>query len=497
MIAATVNTDVVELSFKGRRRELYLNADHLEYRTGEYLIVQADRGEDIGVVVLSSHPMTKGVGMALPGSAPGAPPVPIEPPAREDNRLKDGHHQREGRGNRPDTHPSQLKRILRRATMDEIVRVADLRDKEEEASRSARSKVLEHKLDMKLVDVEYQFDGNRITFYFTAEQRVDFRDLVKDLATIFRTRIELRQIGVRDESGRLGGVGVCGRPLCCTTWIREFAPITLKMAKEQNLSLSPSKLSGVCGRLKCCLRYEIEFYQQAQKIYPRLGAQLTYNNRPMQVVKVDIFKEGVFLLDDDRESHWVALTDLPEIPREDRLSFKKKKSAGGQGGCGNVSAGGCGAGRGEARSSGGCGSGGGCGSKSEAGESKGGCSTGGARPAPNSRPAGNATGNPRYQPRDPRKSGGFPPTRPEESPGEAASPPAPVPPPEPAPPRSGGPSLRPVEPAPRPMIGTPVPTPPGSAETPGSAPPPFASRSQRRRGHGNRPRPGGRPPSGG
>ena len=499
MIAATVNTDVVELSFKGRRRELYLNADHLEYRTGEYLIVQAERGEDIGVVVLSSHPMTKGVDVPPPGSAPGAhaansPPAEA-PRAREDNRLKDGHHQREGRGNRPETKPSQLKRILRRATMDEIARVADLRDKEEEASRNARSKVLEHKLDMKLVDVEYQFDGNRITFYFTAEQRVDFRDLVKDLAGIFRTRIELRQIGVRDESGRLGGVGVCGRPLCCTTWIREFAPITLKMAKEQNLSLSPSKLSGVCGRLKCCLRYEIEFYQQAQKIYPRLGAQLTFKERPMQVVKVDIFKEGVFLLDDDRESHWVPLADLPEIPREDRLSFKKKKSAGGQGGCGNVNAGGCGAGRGEARSSGGCGSGGGCGSKSDAGDSKGGCGTA-ASARPTSRPAaggGCGTGNPRYQPRDPRKAAGYPSTRAEESAGgeTPSSPPAApaTPPSAPTPPRGS-------EPASRPMIGTPVPPPaPGAPETPGATPSPFTGRSPRRRGHGNRPRPGNRPPS--
>jgi|GEM_PF-485404 len=489
MIAATVNTDVVELSFKGRRRELYLNADHLEYRTGEYLIVQADRGEDIGVVVLSSHPMTKGAGMSLLAPPPGVPasltPAVDAPPPREDNRLKDGHHQREGRGNRPETKPSQLKRILRRATMDEIARVVDLRDKEEEASRSARKKVLEHKLDMKLVDVEYQFDGNRITFYFTAEQRVDFRDLVKDLAAIFRTRIELRQIGVRDESGRLGGVGVCGRPLCCTTWIREFAPITLKMAKEQNLSLSPSKLSGVCGRLKCCLRYEIEFYQQAQKIYPRLGAQLVYQDRPMQVVKVDIFKEGVFLLDDDRESHWVPLTELPEIPREDRLSFKKKKSAGGQGGCGNVSAGGCGAGRGEARSAGGCGSGGGCGSKSGSGESKGGCGTDSARSSPASRPVpASGTGNPRYQPRDPRKSGGFQSTRQEDLP-EGATPP-----PTAEPPRS-------AEPAPRPMIGTPVPPKPGAAETPGGAPTPFAGRSPRRRGHGNRPRQGNPPPSGG
>jgi cell fate regulator YaaT (PSP1 superfamily) len=424
MIAATVNTPVVELSFKGRRRELYLNPDRLEYRTGEHLIVQADRGEDIGVVVLSSHPLTRGgvpahyggegapanggptaagvpheandpeaapspvegeAGEPAPhdvdappvvasAEAPGAPQKPHGPP-----RLTDGA----SRG-KPEPSLKTMRRILRRATMDEIAKIADLRVKEDDASRTARKKILDHKLDMKLVDVEYQFDGNRITFYFTAEQRVDFRDLVKDLASAFRTRIELRQIGVRDESGRLGGVGVCGRPLCCTTWIREFAPITLKMAKEQNLSLSPSKLSGVCGRLKCCLRYELEFYQKAQKTYPRLGAQLVWNSVTCDVVKVDIFREGVWVFDPEREMHWIALADMPEIAREDRLSFKKKKSSGGQGGCGNVNAGGCGAGRGEARAGGGCGtSGGGCGSGGGASAGSGGgggCGGCGTRP---------------------------------------------------------------------------------------------------------------------
>lgn len=331
MIAATVHQPVVQLSFKGRRRELYDNPELLEYRTGELLIVQADRGEDMGVVVLS-----------------------------------------DGSAEKTDGKP--LRKILRRATIEEIARIPELRTREDDAAQVARRKILDHRLEMKLVDVEYQFDGHRITFYFTAEQRVDFRELVKDLAGVFRTRIELRQIGVRDESGRLGGVGVCGRPLCCTTWIREFAPITLKMAKEQNLSLSPSKLSGVCGRLKCCLRFELEFYQQAQKTYPRLGAQVRWNDQTCEVVKVDIFREGVHIIDPEKKVFWIALRDLPEIPREDRLSFKKKKSAGGQGGCGNTAAGGCGAGRGEPRAGGkpanGCGSGAGgcgCGSKPAAG----------------------------------------------------------------------------------------------------------------------------------
>jgi cell fate regulator YaaT (PSP1 superfamily) len=331
VIAATVNSPVVELSFKGRRRESYENTDLLEYRTGEFLIVQADRGEDMGVVVLST-------------SAPARPPE------------KNG----------------SIKRILRRATIDDIGRIGDLRAREEDAGRVARRKILDHRLPMKLIDVEQQFDGNRITFYFTAEQRVDFRELVKDLASVFRTRIELRQIGVRDEAGRHGGVGVCGRPLCCTTWIREFEPITLKMAKEQNLSLSPTKLSGVCGRLKCCLRYELDFYNRAQKIYPRQGARFPWKGNTCEVSRVDIFREGVQVIDPEMQLHWVPLADIPELPREDRLSFKKKKSSGGQGGCGNTSSG-CGASRGESRS-GGCGSGG-CGSGGHNGGGCGGCGT--------------------------------------------------------------------------------------------------------------------------
>jgi cell fate regulator YaaT (PSP1 superfamily) len=349
VIAATVSSPVVELSFKGRRREGYENTDLLEYRTGEYLIVQADRGEDMGVVVLSS----------ANGNGNGRQVEKNGPP----------------------------KRILRRATIDDIARIQDLRQREDEANQVARKKISDHRLPMKLIDVEQQFDGNRITFYFTAEQRVDFRELVKDLASVFRTRIELRQIGVRDEAGRHGGVGVCGRPLCCTTWIREFAPITLKMAKEQNLSLSPTKLSGVCGRLKCCLRYELEFYSQAQKIYPRPGARFSWNGVACEVVKVDIFREGVHVVDPEAASHWIPLTDIPELPREDRLSFKKKKSSGGQGGCGNTG-GGCGAGRGEARSGGSCGSGGGCGSGGSGASSSGssGCGGCGAPPRRPRRP---------------------------------------------------------------------------------------------------------------
>ena len=147
-----------------------------------------------------------------------------------------------------------------------------------------QQKINEHKLDMKLVDVEYTFDNNKILFYFTADGRVDFRELVKDLASIFRTRIELRQIGVRDESKMLGGLGICGRPFCCSTFLGEFQPVSIKMAKEQSLSLNPTKISGTCGRLMCCLKYEQDVYEQLLKITPKVGAIVNSPDGKGQVI---------------------------------------------------------------------------------------------------------------------------------------------------------------------------------------------------------------------
>ena len=146
------------------------------------------------------------------------------------------------------------------------------RQKEREAFKICQEKITKHKLEMNLVDVEYTFDGNKILFYFTADGRIDFRELVKDLAGVFRTRIELRQIGVRDESKMLGGLGVCGRPFCCNTFLGDFQPVSIKMAKEQSLSLNPTKISGTCGRLMCCLKYEQDAYESLLKITPKNGA---------------------------------------------------------------------------------------------------------------------------------------------------------------------------------------------------------------------------------
>lgn len=170
-----------------------------------------------------------------------------------------------------------LKKLIRIATDDDIYTLAENKRKEAEAFEICQKKIASHNLDMKLVDVEYTFDGGKILFYFTADGRVDFRELVKDLASVFRTRIELRQIGVRDESKMLGGLGICGRPFCCGSFLGEFQPVSIKMAKEQGLSLNPAKISGACGRLMCCLKYEQNAYEHLLKITPKPGAIVETN----------------------------------------------------------------------------------------------------------------------------------------------------------------------------------------------------------------------------
>ena len=165
-----------------------------------------------------------------------------------------------------------LKSVIRAATKADLERVKENAEKEKKAFSVCEEKILKHKLDMKLVNVEYTFDGGKILFYFTADGRVDFRELVKDLASVFRTRIELRQIGVRDEAKMLGGFGICGRPFCCKTFLGDFQPVSIKMAKEQGLSLNPVKISGTCGRLMCCLKYEQDAYEHLLRHTPKVGA---------------------------------------------------------------------------------------------------------------------------------------------------------------------------------------------------------------------------------
>ena len=186
-----------------------------------------------------------------------------------------------------------LKSVLRIATEEDINKHFKNKDKEKDAFEICLKKIQEHELTMKLIDVEYTFDNNKVIFYFTADGRVDFRELVKDLATIFKTRIELRQIGVRDEAKMLGGLGPCGRPMCCSTFLGDFASVSIKMAKEQNLSINPTKISGICGRLMCCLNYEQSTYEDIRKRMPKVGSIVKTSEGTGEVFSNNTVKESV------------------------------------------------------------------------------------------------------------------------------------------------------------------------------------------------------------
>ena len=188
---------------------------------------------------------------------------------------------------------SPLKSVLRIATNEDIEKHFKNKDTEKHAFDICLKKIQEHGLTMKLIDVEYTFDNNKVIFYFTADGRVDFRDLVKDLATIFKTRIELRQIGVRDEAKMLGGLGPCGRPMCCSSFLGDFASVSIKMAKEQNLSLNPTKISGICGRLMCCLNYEQSTYEDIRKRMPKVGSIVKTSEGTGEVFSNNIVKESI------------------------------------------------------------------------------------------------------------------------------------------------------------------------------------------------------------
>lgn len=213
-----------------------------------------------------------------------------------------------------------LKKLLRIATEDDLKKVEENKEKEKKAFEICEKKIEKHKIDMKLVDIEYTFDNSKILFYFTADGRVDFRELVKDLASVFHTRIELRQIGVRDESKMLGGIGICGRPFCCGSFLGDFQPVTVKMAKEQGLSLNPTKISGVCGRLMCCLKYEQDAYEHLSSFTPKVGAIVKTRDGKATVIDSNLISGNLI----------VKLTDTESMPfkvhRDDvkLLSYKGK-----------------------------------------------------------------------------------------------------------------------------------------------------------------------------
>jgi len=242
--------DFIEVKFKGERKGWYANPQQFPFRLGDLIIVEAEKGEDLGRV--NQVVLPAGVTVAANGG---------------------------------------LRKALRKANESEVIRRQSNKAAEQRALEICRQKVVVHNLQMKVADCEFQLDGNKITFYFTAEKRVDFRELVKDLAGVYHTRIELRQIGVRDEAKRLDGYGVCGRRLCCSSWIQEFGPITTQAAKEQNLPLNPNKLAGVCGRLKCCLMYERDFYNWAIAQFPDLAKPIKTDKGEGLITKIDIFKD--------------------------------------------------------------------------------------------------------------------------------------------------------------------------------------------------------------
>lgn len=222
--------EIIGVRFKEVGKIYYFNPNEEKFDENDKVIVETARGVECGVVAMPNKNI-------------------------EDEKI---------------VHP--LKPIIRRATAEDLEIVAQNREKEERAFKICEEKIAKHGIDMKLVNTEYTFDNSKILFYFTADGRVDFRALVKDLASVFRTRIELRQIGVRDESKMLGGLGICGRPFCCSSFLGDFQPVSIKMAKEQGLSLSPVKISGTCGRLMCCLKYEQEAYSDLLKRTPKIGA---------------------------------------------------------------------------------------------------------------------------------------------------------------------------------------------------------------------------------
>ncbi|HJS48143.1 MAG TPA: regulatory iron-sulfur-containing complex subunit RicT, partial [Gemmatimonadales bacterium] len=271
----------VEVRFKGNRKALFDFTDPEPLRLQDAVIVQAERGQDFGRVSAVGETALKKCGSGCAGCAVGE--APAAAPRRQ---------------------------VLRRATPEDARRQDDLRRGEEEVRRAVLERVRSHGLPMKVSDAEWQWDGGKLTLFFTADQRVDFRALVRDLATRFRTRIDLRQIGVRDEAARLSGVGRCGREYCCTSWLGELSPVSLSLAKDQSLSLNPSQISGGCGRLLCCLKYEHEFYVTARKRFPRAGRSLRTARGSERVVAVDIFRERVLLRHDELGLRGVALADL-------------------------------------------------------------------------------------------------------------------------------------------------------------------------------------------
>ena len=222
-----------------------------------------------------------------------------------------------------------LKSVIRIATEEDDKKAIENNEKEKKAFKICKEKIAKHGLEMKLIETEYTFDNNKVLFYFTADGRIDFRELVKDLASVFKTRIELRQVGVRDETKMLGGIGICGRPLCCNTYLSEFIPVSIKMAKEQSLSLNPTKISGICGRLMCCLKNEQEAYEELNSNLPDIGEKVkTFAGFKGEVVSVNVLRQKVKIVvevDDEREIKEYAIDELKFKPKKKKFNLASEE----------------------------------------------------------------------------------------------------------------------------------------------------------------------------
>ena len=270
--------DVVGVRFKKAGKKYYFDPGELTIPDGEFVIVETVRGVEFGRVVINKKQVSEH-DVVLP-----------------------------------------LKKVIRIAEQKDRLIVDENKQAAREAYDVCVQKIQSHDLDMKLVDVEYTFDRNKVIFYFTADGRIDFRELVKDLAAIFRTRIELRQIGVRDEAKLLGGIGPCGRMLCCSTFLGDFEPVSIKMAKDQNLSLNPTKISGLCGRLMCCLKYENDEYETAKEQLPDIGSTIKTSDGSGRVVGLNILERIIQVELSDHEQ--ILEYTLDEINNEGAVSFQ-------------------------------------------------------------------------------------------------------------------------------------------------------------------------------
>ena len=278
---------IIGVRFRNVGKVYYFSPRDLDVCVGDHVIVETARGVEYGFVVLG-------------------------PKEVDDSKVV-----------------QPLKEVIRIATPKDDAREENNREKEKEAFEICQKKIRAHNLEMKLIDAEYTFDNNKMLFYFTADGRIDFRELVKDLAAVFKTRIELRQIGVRDETKILGGIGICGRPLCCNTYLSEFAPVSIKMAKEQNLSLNPTKISGVCGRLMCCLKNEQETYEYLNRKLPGIGDIVTMpDGMKGEVSSVNVLRQLVKVLvdvNDEKELREYPVEELKFKPKHKKEKGKEKK----------------------------------------------------------------------------------------------------------------------------------------------------------------------------